>query len=67
MPYLATVVANVVATSDNDPEGWQSVEPDRCWLAMFIGDVLELLECYVTTNVCLDLGRIADQSSCTSR
>ncbi len=40
--------ANVVAASDNDPEGWQSVEPDGCWSAVFVGDVLELPEADVS-------------------
>ncbi len=49
-------LANVVATSDDDPEGWQSVEPDGCWSAMFTGDVLELSEAVVSPQECKEAG-----------
>jgi len=38
--------ANAMATPEDDTsaEGWTSVEPDECWSAVFVGDVLELPE-----------------------
>jgi len=58
-------LANVVAVPEDDAstEGWTSVKPDGCWLAVFFGDVLELPETEVVTpRKCEEAGASAASS-----